>query len=71
MIKDKSYGERLRAFVMPSLVTIEFRRKCGGMISTFKILTDFMDTDPSLLFELKQKNTRRGEIQIDFSIVIY
>ena len=54
-IKDESYSNRLRALDLPSL---EYRRKRGDMILTFKLLNGFMDTDPSLLFELKQNNTR-------------
>ena len=61
MFKDKSYGERLRALDMSSL---EYRRKHGDLIFTFKLLTGSMDTDPSLLFELKKNNTRGYKLKL-------
>ena len=45
-------GERQRALDQPSL---EYRRKRGELILTFKLLTGFMDTDTFLLFQLKQE----------------
>ena len=60
-IKDESYGNRLRALDLPSL---EYRRKRGDMILTFKLLNGFMDTDPSLLFELNQNKTRGHKLKL-------
>ena len=53
-IKVKSFGDRLRALDLPSL---EYRRKRGDIISTLKISRSFVDTDPSLLFQLRQDIT--------------
>ena len=43
---------------------LEYKRKRGDMILTFKLLTGFMDTDPSLLFELKKDNTRGHKLKL-------
>ena len=60
-IKDKSYSNRLQALDLPSL---DYRRKRGDMILTFKLLNGFMDTDPSLLFEIKWNNTRGHKLKL-------
>ena len=54
MIQSESYSDRLRASDLPPL---EYARRRGGMTLTFKLLTSSKDTDPSLLFGLKQNNT--------------
>ncbi len=55
VLKDKSYSDRLRALNLPSL---EYRRKRGDMILTFKLLNGLMDTDISNLFQIRKTNTR-------------
>ena len=46
------------------LPLFECRRKRGDIILTFKLLNGFMDTDPSLLFEIKQTNTRGHKLKL-------
>ena len=60
-VKDESYGNRLRALDLPSL---HYRRNRGDTILTFKLLNGFMDTEPSLLFEIKQNNTRGHKLKL-------
>ena len=56
-IKHLSYKDRLTALKLP---TLEYRRKRGDMISTYKILKDHVDTNPSLFFKMNNSSRTRG-----------
>ena len=56
-IKHLSYKDRLTALKLP---TLEYRRKRGDMILTYKILKDHVDTNPSLFFKRNNSSRTRG-----------
>ena len=56
-IKHLSYKDRLTALKLP---TLEYRRKRGDMILTYKILKDHVDTNPSLFFKMNNSSRTRG-----------
>ena len=56
-IKHLSHKDRLTALKLP---TLEYRRKRGDMILTYKILKDHVDTNPSLFFKRNDSSRTRG-----------
>ena len=48
-ISQLSYNERLQALKQP---TLQYRRKRGDMITTYKIFHGLVDTDPSNFFKI-------------------
>ena len=57
IIKHLSYKDRLTALKLP---TLEYRRKRGDMILTYKILKNHVDTNPSLFFKMNNCSRTRG-----------
>ena len=58
IIKQLSYKDRLTALKLP---TLEYRRKRGDMILTYKILKNHVDTNPSLFFKMNNCSRTRGQ----------
>ena len=56
-----SYNERLQALKLP---TLQYRRKRGDMITTYKIFHGLVDTDPSKFFKINQNKTRGHRYKI-------
>ena len=57
VIKHLSYKDRLTALKLP---TLEYRRKRGDTILTYKILKGQVDTNPSLFFKMNNNSRTRG-----------
>ena len=57
IIKHLSYKDRLTALKLP---TLEYRRKRGDMILTYKVLKNHVDTNPSLFFKMNNCSRTRG-----------
>jgi ribonuclease P/MRP protein subunit RPP40 len=56
-IRDLPYEERLRHLELP---TLTYRRKCGDMIETFKIMQGYVDITPETFFITNPHSRTRG-----------
>ena len=60
-ISQLSYSARLKALKLP---TLQYRRKRGDMITTYKIFHGLIDADPSMFFKLNNNKTRGHRFKI-------
>ncbi len=60
-IRQLSYNKRLQALKLP---TLQYRRKRGDMITTYKIFHGLIDTDPSKFFKINDNKTRGHKYKI-------
>ena len=60
-ISQLSYNERLQALKLP---TLQYRRKRGDMITTYKLFHGLIDADPSKFFKLNDNKTRGHKFKI-------
>ena len=60
-IRHLSYNKRLQALKLP---TLQYRRKRGDMITTYKIFHGLIDTDPSKFFKINDNKTRGHKYKI-------
>ena len=60
-ISQLLYNERLQAL---KLSTLQYRRKCGDMITTYKIFHGLVDADPSKFFKINHNKTRGHRYKI-------
>ena len=60
-ISQLSYNERLQALMLP---TLQYRRKRGDMITTYKIFHGPVDTDSSKFFKINQNKTKGHRYKI-------